>query len=213
MSGKVRHPDGKPMIRCATLVGAVAFVVVIAAGCKDMLAWKHAPDFRTGLRCGMSLEEVADFAARLGAERTGRSDATTHQVVARNTRFLLRFDAGRLVTVQEVRLHGLTGADTSVERNLCSGEVRGTFVLSIVAPPELSGGHVYIDGAQPDVLSNGPTPQLHIGQLSAGVRTITVVKNGYAPIRRTIAYQPRDYWMTDNRVHVRIRRDDLRKPD
>ncbi len=106
----------------------VLFLVAVMCGvsCKQMFQWSNADQFRSDLRCGMSVREVSALAHRYGAkgvERFGSSRADGLQAYwleQRNTRFYFGFQGDSLIKVQKAQGYGLTGLELFSEENLCS---------------------------------------------------------------------------------------------
>lgn len=107
-----------------------ALIAVCGTSRKEMRQWPRADEFRAGLRCGMSVDELAGLAKRYGVKGIERSESSRadglqgYWISERNTRFYLGFDGGALAKVQKARAYGLKGLELSAEENLCGAVMK-----------------------------------------------------------------------------------------
>ena len=190
-------------------------IMALFVTCAKARRWRSAEEFRSGLRCGMTVEEVNALAQRHGSSSFREVDAPTagvnHALNEGSTVFWFAFDQGALRTVQEGMYFGVTGLKTSIRENLCTGEQTADVTLKVSAPDELAGASLAIDGRQALGLSFGPEVQANIGSLPSGSHEVRIEKPGYQPIVKRYNYTPREYWPEDNSIHIAISPADLKR--
>ncbi len=129
--------------------------------CRD---WPHADAFVSGLRCGMSIEDVRGRARSLGASEFIVDERVpilygTHVAAEGSSRVYLGFASGRLQWVRSGAQAGLwTGMRMGLKRDLCSG--RELVSLIIHGSPRWERATVTINGAVAGRLSPDPSALL-----------------------------------------------------
>jgi hypothetical protein len=129
--------------------------------CRD---WRQADAFASGLRCGMSIEDVRARARSLGASKfiaDGRVPILygTHVAAEGSSRVYLSFAGSRLQWVRSGSQAGpWTGMRMGLKRDLCSG--RELVSLIIHGSPRWERATVTINGTVAGTLSSEPSALL-----------------------------------------------------
>ncbi len=194
---------------------SIASLPLIFSTCGEIRRWRSAEEFRTELRCGMTVQQVEALAEKYGTSSfravEQRATGVNHAINEGSTVFWFAFDGGALGKVQEGMYFGITGLKTSIREDLCTGEKTADVTLEVTAPTELARASLSIDGREALGLSSGPEVQANIGSLPSGTHEVRIEKPGYQPIVKRYSYTPREYWPDDSKVQIVIRASELKK--
>jgi hypothetical protein len=163
----------------------------------------------------MTPEDVGAVARQHGSDSfkafgNGRHWAT-HGLREGGTVFWLKFEQGRLTTVQEGKYFGVTGLRVSVREQLCTGVTTADVTVRVTAPSELAGASMAVDGVARLGLSHGPQVQATVGGLPSGKHVLRIEKPGFEPILKEYNYVPTEYWPKNDEIDIEITEQDLRR--
>src|SRR5260370_24949172 len=143
------------------ILSAAAVAGISRISCRD---WQHVDAFVSGLRCGMSIEDVRGRARSLGASEFIVDERVpilygTHVAAEGSSRVYLGFASGRLQWVRSGAQAGLwTGMRMGLKRDLCSAT--GLVSLVVHGSPRWGRPNAANNGALPVRVAPRPTTQL-----------------------------------------------------
>lgn len=172
--------------------------------------WRNASRFQAELKCGQPADQVLALASKYGAKdhwkptERSREDTPHLRVRRRSTFFHFWLSDDKLEAFRQSKFYGITGVRQSVRVNLCTGERTGSLRLYLMAPAELEGAAVALDGEYLGQMSKNAHLAIGTGMLHFGQHEIEIEKGGFSPILRQFTYTPKDFWPEPQAIHFTI---------